>query len=198
MRKDTRGIIALVLFLAIDAFLLASTAVPMNLRDLSTRAHRVAVGRVERVSSYRDAATGRIYSRVELADTQTVAGERAPASFEIVGGEVGGIREWIAGFPFLREGDRLVLFLAEDTRTPFGPTVGLWQGVFFVEKDAKGLDTVVNHNRQPVIGVNGANLVVAGPGRGAAQADPSARVTLEDFLNQVRSLRQPPRASGTR
>ena len=92
-----------------------------------------------------------------------------------------------------------MLFLAENTATPLGPTVGLWQGVYFVERDGRGVETVVDHMRRPIAEIRGDQLVreaEAPAGRVAQSAGP--RVSLDDFLGQVRSLRQLARSSGGR
>lgn len=194
MGKDINRAMSLVILLVVAATAVsASTVVPLSFKELSTRAHRVAAGRVEHLTSYRDAASGRIFTKVEMAETQSVSGA-APAgsfTFEMAGGTADGVRQWIAGFPSLAAGDRVVLFLAEDTSTPGGPTVGLWQGVFFVETDGSGVETVTNHARRPVTEIRGDQLVLGEtpPGGRVAQSSGS-RVTLDSFLNRVRSWRQ--------
>jgi len=176
---------------------LASTVVPMSLREVAGQAHRVVVGRIERIDSSRDAATGRIVSRVEISETRNLAGEPlGRLSFEMTGGTAGDLRQWIAGFPVLNVGDELVLFLAESTSTPLGPTVGLWQGVFFVERDASGDRTVVDHLRRPIAEIREGEIVRGSaprPGTVAQSAGP--RVSLDSFLGQVRSFRAPARAA---
>ena len=171
----------------------ASTVIPMSLKDLSERAGRVVVGRIEKITSSQDAASGRIQSRIEVAETRRLSGEPAgKLAFEMAGGTVGDTRQWIAGFPAFEVGDQVVLFLAETTSTPLGPTVGLWQGVFFVDQD-----TVKDHLKRPVAEVRGENVILApAPGAGrVAQADGSG-LKLDDFLGRVRGFRESARASG--
>jgi hypothetical protein len=119
-------------------------------------------------------------SRVEIAEAD------ASFSFEMVGGTADGIRQWIAGFPPLEVGDRVVLFLAKETGSPLGPTVGLWQGVFFVGAD----DTVLNHTKRPLREVQPEQLIGADNLLSPAQSASERRLRLETFLNQVRSWRQ--------
>jgi hypothetical protein len=173
----------------------------MNLREISTSAHRVLIGRIERLTSSRDAATGQIVSRLELAETRSLNGASlGSVSVDLVGGTSGGIRQWIAGFPTLNVGDSVIFFLAENTSTPLGPTVGLWQGVFFVEQDALGQEVVVDHLRRPLTEIRG-DQVVAAPERlprgAVTQAAPS-RVTLDSFLTSIRSLRGAPNPNSDR
>ncbi len=160
----------------------ASTVLPLSFKQLSERARRVSVGRIERISSFQDPATGRITSRVEVNESQSIPeGSPGTFSFEMTGGTVGNLTQWIAGFPRLQPGDRVVLFLLEDTASPLGPTVGLWQGVFFLDSS----DTVMNHRRQPVVELRGDQIVVQETGA------PSGRVNVRDFLGRVSALRLP-------
>lgn len=178
----------------------ASTVIPLSLRDLSAEASRVAVGRVERLTSYHDTSAGFIRSRVELAETRSLSGEPLGVfTFEMAGGVVGDVRQWIAGFPNLQPGDQVVLFLAENTATPLGPTVGLWQGVFFIERSAAGAETVVDHLRRPITEVRGDQIVrasLAPEGRIVPSAAP--RLSLDDFLGRVRAFRQSARGPAGR
>ena len=162
----------------------ASTVTPLNFREISTLAHQVVAGRIERVTSYKDPQTGRIMSRIEISPTRSVTGgSLAPLTFEMTGGTVGDLRQWIAGFPALEAGDRVVLFLAGDTSTPLGPTVGLWQGVFFVESDpATGAETITDHRRRPISEIRGENLVPGG-------ASPAPRLSLDAFVQRIESMR---------
>src|SRR5712692_7338894 len=149
----------------------ASSVVPLTFTELSKRAHRVVIGRIERITAHDDAQTGRILSRIEVAPSRSLAGgSLLPVSFEMTGGTVGDRRQWISGFPQLKPGDRVVLFLAEDTSTPLGPTIGLWQGVFFVEND----QTITDHRRRPIAGIRGEEVVLSD----AAQP---ARMTIDSF-----------------
>lgn len=151
------------------ASLAASTVVPLSFKDLSTRAHRVVTGRIDRLTSYQH-VSGRIHSRVEISGPTAL-------SFEMVGGTVGDLSQWIAGFPALREGDRVALFLNEDTASPLGPTVGLWQGVFFLDSGV-----VLNHRRQALQEIRGDELILAAPAS-------RRRLTLDAFLSRVAALR---------
>jgi len=181
-----------VLLLAAAVLVPASTVARLSLRELSARAHRLAAGRIERITSYQDPQSGRILSRVEISEARLGSGGAAPSSFvfEMTGGTVGGIRQWIAGFPPLRAGDRVVLLLAEDTLTPLGPTVGLWQGVFFVEADAaSGVDVVTDHLRRPISEIRDGELVTSAGGR---------RLPLTEFFSRLAAWRSTGRASGPR
>lgn len=195
--KHSKQSMSLVVLLAAGAAsLAASTVRPVSLKELSVRAQRVTVGTIESITSYKDSVSGRILSRVAVAETQTLSGA-APSSFtfEMLGGTAGDVQEWIAGFPTFRAGDKVVLFLRGNTATLAGPTVGMWQGVFFVQPDASGAETVSNHARQVVAGIRGDQVVISGP-RGAAagiapaEQSTSPALTLDSFLSQVRAFRR--------
>lgn len=193
MRKH--GISLVILLSALVSELPASTVAVTSLKELSERAQQVAIGRIDRITSYKDPSTGIIRSRIEMTPTQSLTGAPAASfSFEMAGGVYEGVGQWIAGFPMLRAGDHVVLFLAGDTTTPFGPTVGMWQGVFFVETDAAtGTQTLANHKRQPIAEIRGENLVLAQRAAAGLALQPNAqRLTLETFLTQVRTWRPIP------
>ena len=165
----------------------------MNLKELSARAGRIAAGRIERITSYRDTANGRIASKIQMSGVRALpaAGPAGSLTFEMVGGTIEGVHQWIAGFPSLEVGDRVVLFLAEDTTTPLGPTVGLWQGVFFVNTDPEsGAEILTNHARRPITDIRGDELVL---GEAA-----SSKVNLTTFLDRARAFREMPRAAPAR
>ena len=175
----------LVICLAAGA-LTASTVIPMTLREVSAQASRVAVGRIERIVSHKDADTGRLQSRIEVTETRSLQGEPlGTLTFEMAGGTLDDVRQWIAGFPQFQVGDQVVLFLAETTGTPGGPTVGLWQGVYFVEADG----TVGDHRRQPLAEIRGDQAVKAPVARDGRVAQ-GTRVSLDEFLARVRGFRQ--------
>ena len=197
MQKSTMsGVILLLAAAAVEA----STVAPLNLKELSTLARRVVIGRVERLTSYQDASSGRILSRVQIAETHWVEGSSpvSSLSFEMTGGTFGGRRQWISGFPSLEVGDRVVLFLADETSTPLGPTVGLWQGVFFIEPDADGgRDTIADHRRRPLAAIRGEQLVAVEAtadtsARSATRpvvAAPAPRLSLDEFITRVSAWR---------
>jgi hypothetical protein len=200
--KYSKQSISLVVLLAAGAAsLAASTVLPLNLKELSVRAQRVTVGKIASITSYKDSVSGRIFSRVQVAETQTLSGA-APSSvtFEMVGGVDGDVQESIAGFPTFRVGDKVVLFLRGNTATPVSPTVGMWQGVFFVETGANGAETVSNHARQVVAGIRGDQVVISGPRTpgGAAPVEQSTTpsLTLDSFLSQVKAFRSAASAGG--
>ncbi len=176
-----------------------SSVLPMNLQEAAGQASRVVVGRIQSITSYRDAQAGLIKSRIDVAETRSLSGAGlGTVTFEMAGGSVGDLRQWIAGFPDFQVGDHVVLFLAGETATPFGPTVGLWQGVFFVERDGAGVETVVDHVRRPITEIRGGEAVRAAAAEGRIAQPGGPRVSLDAFLEQVRAFRSPARGSDRR
>ena len=81
-----------------------------------------------------------------------------------VGGELDGRRVYVQGMPRFEAGEEVVLFLNRQTSTVMGPTVGLWQGVFYVGRDkATGESFILDHNRQPVLGLTERAEILKGP-----------------------------------
>ena len=174
--------------------LAASSVVPFNFAELSQRAQSVIGGRITKVASETDPASGYVYSTVTVAVTNAVPAQYAGReyTFRMVGGEADGQSLYISDFPQLTPEQGVVLFLQNETSTVFGPTVGLWQGVFFVEDGANGKQTVTDSQRRPVLGVNNRELLRGfsrasrGNVQGLAADDAPEGLDLQEFFNQVR------------
>ena len=194
------------LFLLLAATLAASTVLPVNFARLSRSAHHVVAGRVTSITADKDPATGYIFSKVTLAVSEAVPSSLVGReySFRMIGGELDGKRLYIAGFPRFQTGEKVVLFLNSQTSSVFGPTIGLWQGVFFVEKDAStGAETVTDYQRRPIIGVRDRRLLRGAPrekvssadltiGGGAASGSPANSLRTSEFFEQIRVHRALP------
>ncbi len=181
--------------LAVALPLAASSGVSFNFAELSQRAQSVIGGRITKVVSETDPASGYIYSTVTVAVSDAVPAQHAGReySFRMVGGESGGQSLYISDFPRLETDESVVLFLQSNTSTVFGPTVGLWQGVFFVEDGAaNGKQTVTDSQRRPVLGVSDRQLVRGfsrasrGEVQGVAAEGAPEGLDLQEFFNQVR------------
>ena len=162
-----RAIRSLSLFLLLAVTLAASTVLRVNFARLSQSADRVVAGRVTSITADKDPATGYIFSNVTLSVSEAVPSTLVGReySFRMIGGELDGKRLYIADFPRFQVDEKVVLFLNSQTGGVFGPTIGLWQGVFFVDKDpSTGAETVMDHKRRPIIGVRDQQLL-----RGAAR-----------------------------
>ncbi len=187
----------LVLLSALAAPAVATTVVKMNFAQLSRAAHNVVAGQIIDITAEKDPASGYIYSRVTLSVSQAVPATLVGRSytFNMFGGVLNGKRLHIAGFPRLERDQKVILFLNSSTGSVFGPTTGLWQGVFFVKQDpATGAEMITDHKGYPITGIDQQRLV-----RAAAPAPVSedvliegprpARLAVTEFFDTVRANR---------
>ena len=160
----------------------ATTVVKLDFGQLSRLAANVVAGKIVSVAADGDPDTGYIYSNVEIAlsKSSTSGFLSKTFSFRMVGGEVGGKRLYIAGMPRFEAGQEVVLFLAGQTATALTPTVGLWQGIFYVERDATtGSTAIVDYQHRPVKAVRDGRLV-----RGANEKTATGTVALDRALSE--------------
>ena len=162
--------------------LTASTVLPVDFAQLSEMAHHVVAGEIVEITPSRDEKTGHIFSDVTILVSHSSPGSLAGHryTFRMIGGEIDGKRLVIADFPQFKLNEKVVLFLHDTTSTVFGPTIGLWQGVFFVNEDA----AVSDHLYRPVVGVKKDQIL-----RGAKSAGSVAGMSLDDFFAEVESHR---------
>ena len=147
-----------------------------------------------------DSVGQRILSKVTLQVSQAIPSYLAGREyqFRMVGGELNGKRLHIAGFPRFQVGQDVVLFLNSRPADVFGPTVGLWQGVFFVERDAAtGKQTVTDYQHRPILDVRDYRFVVGLPRTGKQQAAVAAGsspsgLAIDQFFDRIRTLRFSP------
>ena len=179
-----RGIAFLACVAVSTAPLAASTVLPVNFARLCQSAHHVVAGQIVEITPSRNEQTGHIYSDVAIlvshSSPDSLAGHRY--TFRMISGEMDGKRLSIVDFPQLQLNDRVVLFLNDRTSTVFGPTIGLWQGVFFVDDSENA--AVADHLHNPVVGVRNDQLLRAAKSAGAA-----AGMSLDDFFTEVNAHR---------
>jgi hypothetical protein len=179
-----------------------SSAVRLDFSQLSRQADQVVAGKIIEIASELEPKTGLIYSRVVLSAVSAIPAPMSgkPYEFRMVGGEYGGRKLWIAGFPELKTGQEVVLFLARETAAVFGPTVGLWQGVYFVERGGgSGAEQVLDPMRRPVLGVRGGDTILGlEPSRPAGQAEAKGTSPLgvKEFMEAVLAARSVAAGSG--
>lgn len=187
----------LTLVSALVAATSATTVVKMNFTQLSRSAHNVIAGQIIDITAEKDPATGYIYSRVTMSVSQAVPSTLVgrPYTFNMIGGSLNGKRLHIAGFPRLERDQKVILFLNNQTKNVFGPTTGLWQGVFFVRQDsATGVEMITDHEGHPIIAIDEHRLI-----RAAAPVSDSKdvrsegplpdRLAVTDFFDTVRTNR---------
>ena len=174
----------------------ASTVVRVDVTQLSRLATNIVGGQITDITPEQDSDNGYIYSTVTLQVSHAIPSDLAGGEyqFRMVGGELNGKRLHIAGLPQFQVGQDVVLFLNSQPAGVFGPTVGLWQGVFFAERDeATGKRIVTDHQRRPVLDVTDYRFVVGLPRSGerdavAAGSSPSG-LAVEQFFDRIRALR---------
>ena len=152
---------ALILFATLT--LSASTVLRVDVGQLSQLATNIVGGHITNITPEKNSDNGYIYSKVTLQVSQAIPSCLAGREyqFRMVGGELNGKRLHIAGFPRFQVGQDVVLFLNSRPADVFGPTVGLWQGVFFVERDAAtGKQTVTDYQHRPILDVRDYRFVV--------------------------------------
>ncbi len=195
----TRNFSKLVLLaLLCGAPLAASSVREISFDSLSRAAKRVIGGEVVRViSEFGD--NGFIYTDVTVlvrnAAPRSLEGR--PYTFRTIGGEVDGQRLLIQGMPRFEVGQQVALFLHDTPETALGPTVGLWQGVFFVERDGEtGEHFMLDSRRRPVLGLEGQELVRGRPGVQTRQSPdlsigdaPQKAMAVDAFFERVRAYR---------
>ena len=178
----------------------ASTVVRVDVAQLSQLATNIVGGQITNIAPEQDSDNGYIYSTVTLRVSHAIPSNLAGGSyqFRMVGGELNGKRLHIAGLPRFQVGQDVVLFLNSQPAGVFGPTVGLWQRVFFVERDeATGEQIVTDHQRRPILDVRDYRFVVGLPRSGeerdavAAGSSPSG-LAIGQFCDRIRTLRSSP------
>ncbi|MBI1353761.1 MAG: hypothetical protein GC160_05390 [Acidobacteria bacterium] len=141
----------------------ASSVLAVDFQQLSRFARHVISGEVTSVEAAKD-STGYIFSTVTIRVRRAVPTQLQGTdyTFRMLGGETSDGRLAIQGMPHFTVGDRVALFLNAKPEQVFGPTVGLWQGVFFVETDpTTGQDVMLSADRRPVTAVRENRLVTA-------------------------------------
>ena len=113
--------------------------------------------RAKVVSSYAAVRGGDVYTYYRLEVTESWKGPR-PAEVAVPGGVLKGVRQSIAGVPYLTPGEDYLLFLWTG-KSGLTQVIGMSQGVFGVKVDASGnpvvtraasMASMVDHDDRPV------------------------------------------------
>lgn len=136
-------VLSSVLLLAVP--LSASQFRKLTMDDLSRGSFAVVRGTVGPVTSAWDASGEVIYSYATLQVDQYLAGY-GPRTIPIreVGGTVDGYSQQAIGFPALRSGESVVLFLSQWEDSPDARIEGFSQGKFLLRRTINGEYRVVN------------------------------------------------------
>ena len=184
-----RAVVVALLLLGFPAAAHAVTLLPLDLPELTGRAERIFVGRVETVATGRD-ANGLPAVWTTFAVEQPLKGwtgsPPAHLTLKQLGAGFGGAGATVvphAALPRYREGESVVLFVHPDSTLGFTSPVGFGQGCFRIDERG-GVPTVEND-------VGNANLASAGPARGRALATGAASagpIPLAPFVARVQAL----------
>jgi hypothetical protein len=135
MRSHCRAVLALLALLAGGVVLDATVVVPMDLRELVSRAAVIVYGRVTEVRSV--VLDERTESVVTLGAPFFLKGSGGrEVQFRLPGGRIGRYRTVVLGTPDLQHGDEVVVFLADVA--PIGVLLGFSQGVLRVSRASAG------------------------------------------------------------
>ena len=154
----------------------ATTVIAKDFAALCAEADLIFAGTVSAVESrWSDPEQQAIETLVTFSDITPVFGtEGGTVTLRFAGGQVGTMREEIAGVPQFAVGDRRVIFARRERSV--SPIVGFHQGVFSVVDTPEG---------PAVVGAEGA-APEERTGTEAQRASRAGAVPLETFLERVR------------
>ena len=192
MRVAARARLAVVVLLLLGLPAGAARAVtllPLDLPELTGRAERIFIGRVETVAAGRD-ANGLPAVWTTFAVEQPLKGFTGSppdhVTLKQLGAAFGGTDAPVvphAVLPRYRAGESVVLFVHPDSTLGFTSPVGFGQGCFRIDEQG-GVRTVEND-------VGNANLGAGGAARGralAASAASAGPIPLATFVARVQAL----------
>ena len=169
-------IILVVAFCA--TFAPATTVKPMSIEELTTAATMIVEGQAAESWSTWNAQHTLIYTFTRVRVSKTLKGANdGVVLLKQLGGSAGGYTQKVAGVHPLSDGDQAVLFLRpSEARDGTMVIVGLMQGNFRIEREAKTGSAVVN---------NGVSDVHQSSG-GAVTRYQGAKLTLRQLETRVR------------
>lgn len=176
----------------------ASSVLSVDFQQLSRLARHVVSGEVTAVQAEED-SSGYIYSNVTIRVRRAAPSQLQGRdyTFRMLGGETANKRLMIQGMPRFTVGDRVALFLNAEPSAVFGPTVGLWQGVFFVETDpATGQEVILSAERRPILSLQDNRIVRGQPlpkgdmsWKALSAGGPDSVLSADRFFEEVRLRR---------
>jgi hypothetical protein len=135
------------------------------------------MGRVQSTGAAWNAEGTRIQTRVIVAIEEQLKGDSGASSVLILvpGGEVGSIGQKVSGAPAFTVGERVFLFLQENSHGVFR-IVGLFQGKY----EIRGGETPQEQYVVPT-----APLSVYDPASGTYEEIRKEKIPLEDFIREI-------------
>jgi len=179
--------LALIINFAVSTVSMATSMLPINLQQLSTRASLIIYAEVLNNETARDENTGTIvtYTTFKIIDLiKGTAGETH--TIKQIGGTLadGGITYRIHGVPKFLAGKQYVVFLPEQSQYGFCSPLGLHQGSYNVTT-IDGIKTINkggNTSTQQNLNANSVTLPLA------INATKPTQARLNDFVNTIRAF----------
>lgn len=178
----------------------ASTVLGIDVTTLSRDAEAVIAAEVVSRETVR-MSSGALQTRLSLRVDRVIAGV-APARLELafLGGELGDVRESVAGFDLPRVGEKAIYFVASLSQPMVVPLLGWDQGRFLLRHDATGVERVFTAHGLPVVSLDASSKaegLSAGVAHGVVTAPASENeraLSLDDFAATIRTTRGRARA----
>jgi hypothetical protein len=157
----------------------ATTVVPMSLPELVARSVGAVRGRVTRIDSAVDPASGAIHTYVAIVPTAHLFGSLPNGTLVLreLGGSAGGHTQWIFGSPEYRVGESVIVFLSRH-RDGSLRTTALSLGAFHIENESGALRAVRRL---------GTNVTLFDPQSGTLRSEvPPEKMALPELLARIR------------
>lgn len=173
--------------LLISPTLSATSVLPLNLEQLSTRASLIFYGTVISNQVQKDTQSGQIVTLTEFEVVDLIKGNAdSRHTIKQLGGHLkdSDMRVQIHGVPEYQTGSQYVIFLPEKSSLGFSSPIGLHQGSFSVRTidDEK----IISNGRNISPQQTSSNQQVQIPL--ATVVDNPSRARLDDFINTIRAL----------
>lgn len=168
----------------------ATSVLPVNLEQLSTRASLIFYGTVISNEVKKDQQSGRIATFTEFEVIDLIKGETGKThTIKQIGGHLKETNTivHIHGVPEYVIGNKYIVFLPDKSKLGFSSPLGLQQGSFDVF-DING-ELIVSNGRKPVSQTTRTNNSVQIPL--AVRADNQSQSRIDDFMNTVRAFNTP-------
>ena len=163
----------------------STTVTRMSFSAVIDAAKTIAVGTVSAVEPVWDDDRQVPFTEVSFEIEETVKGEvGAVLVLRFLGGPApNGLTLEVSDMPTFAVAQRVVLFADEGTGRAC-PLIGWWQGLYRVNRNGRGVDTVTSHAGRPVVEITGvsgdreARLLAGGASDTA--------ITVGDFVASIR------------
>jgi hypothetical protein len=146
MIQIPRTILAFLPGLLLSTLTLATTVLPVSLERMSTSAELIFYGTVISNETKADETSGHIATFTTFEVIEVVKGDvGATHTIKQLGGQLSGnkVMHQVHGVPRFTIGEKVVVFLPQESRLGFASPLGLSQGRFVV-REQNGVNTVRN------------------------------------------------------